>query len=125
MQPHLVDATASAGSEIIPTSPDSEPRVMVTSALQSAGHPNPSAWESRLPADYATAPSAGHQMFLINRTWRLIIGEVRDQDTQDKRYCLVDGAKAEDWLRSLQGIIPWIVQHTLPLTKNSDASTSE
>jgi hypothetical protein len=96
---------------------------MVTTALREAGHPDPQAWEARLPAgQYTTAPTWGHQIFLINRAWRLMIGEVQRQDaTQDTtnvRYCLVDNARSvEDWFAAFsQGVIPCAVKHTLPLS---------
>lgn len=90
---------------------------MVTSALHSAGHSNPSAWQARLPAEYQKAHEVGLQIFLINRTWRLIVGELRDMDTTNIRYGLIDTPKVDDWFKSFQlSIVPCAVKHSLPLT---------
>jgi hypothetical protein len=93
---------------------------MVTEVLQSVGHPSPAAWEARLPQPlYDQAPDDGHRMFLINRTWRLIMGELVGVDTIDARYGLVDGAKPEDWIRAFrQSVATCALKHNLPVTKS-------
>lgn len=106
-----------------PSAPDPSPRNdlldLVTAALRDAGHTNPGAWVPRLPMGYTTAPTVGHQIFLINRCWRVLIAEVHDVDSSDVRYCLVDTPNVDDWLRVFTGgVVPWVTKHNLPLTKS-------
>lgn len=123
MMHHVVDqADSAAGNPLNPTAPRSDLPEMVTNALASAGHPNPSAWQERLPAAYDAAPDVGHQIFLINRAWRLMLGELqnRESDTSDARYCLVDTPMVNDWMRAFtQGVVPCAVKHNLPLPRTN------
>lgn len=118
MKHHSVDANSSEGS----VSAEVDPKSLVTMMLTAAGHLNPSAWEAQLSPQYATAPSVGHKIFLVNRCWRLILGEV--PGTSDVRYCLVDTPLVADWSRSFeQGVVPCAVKHNLPPTPSSLPST--
>lgn len=89
----------------------------VSAVLAKYGHPNPTAWEAELPPEYATAP-ADYQRFLINRYWRVKIGQYAE-NTMDARYCLLDGGLPADWLRLFEtGVAACIVRNTLPSTNS-------
>lgn len=120
MKHHSVVSDPQAQPGVVNQAPQ-DPKTLVTQMLAAAGHPNPSAWEAQLSDMYDTAPSVGHQVFLVNRCWRLIVGDV--PGTSDARYCLVDTPRIADWQRSFeQGIVPCAVKHNLPLTTNSTSS---
>ena len=87
----------------------------VTNSLRSNGHPNPEAWKVGLHEDAYTTDNFGIQRFLVNRQLRLICGSA-EANSMNVRYCLVEDGTYDDWTRLFnQMVMPFIIQHNLPL----------
>ena len=88
---------------------------IVNSLLEEAGHPNPKAWQKYLHTDAFVTGDLGVQRFLVNRCFRLILGNVSSENTMDARYCLVDTGEIKDWARLFKtGVVPTLVRLNLP-----------
>ncbi|WP_144106727.1 hypothetical protein [Paraburkholderia sp. BCC1886] len=100
--------------------PSSNLVTWVTELLQEKGHPRPHDWLKHLQAGVDSLEDQNYQRFAINRAWRVIIGrlnEVKQIDTMDVRYSLVDReGSVDDWKRLFTvGVLPCIMTHELPL----------
>lgn len=85
----------------------------VSKLLENAGHPSPNKWtQSSLLVDaiYA-APKL--QRFLINRFWRVSLGNC-SENTSKERYCLVDNGQDTVYLQIFKdAIVPSIIKYKL------------
>ena len=88
---------------------------VVDDILAKMGHANPSGWQKYLNQEAHTSSDLGVQRFLINRCFRLILGNVSSENTMDARYCLVDTGEIKDWVRLFRtGVAPMVVRLNLP-----------
>lgn len=86
---------------------------MVTDVLIKCGHTRPEDWKRGLHPDAINNSDMHAQRFLINRHWRVILGEI--PESFDARFCLVDTGDLDDWLRLFEtGVVPCILKHNLP-----------
>lgn len=91
----------------------------ITDILAKIGHPRPTDWTRGLHPDATITSDIGIQRFLINRCFRMILGEVTTESTMDTRYCLVESGDIGDWLRLFEtGIAPTVVRLCLPIEQN-------
>ncbi|EKD22595.1 MAG: hypothetical protein ACD_84C00039G0002 [uncultured bacterium] len=88
----------------------------ITEILARLGHQNPNAWQVALHPDaYRPDIITDVKRFLINRCFRLILGEVTTENTMDTRFCLVDQGPISEWLKLFEeGIAPTVVRLNLP-----------
>ena len=92
-----------------------DPIALVTNCLRSKGHPRPTDWQQGLHPDAMLDNQAVTlKIFLVNRYWRAIIGDL-PINTIQVRYALVETAIVEDWWMAFEDhVIPCIIENSLP-----------
>jgi L-lysine 2,3-aminomutase len=82
----------------------------ITDLLIKKGHPNPTAWLSKLNPD-AFKEDINYSRFLINRYFRSVLGAVETECTMNTRFCLVDECTIPQWYNVfVEGVVGTIVR---------------
>ena len=101
--------------------PNETPVEILTRVLVENNYPNPHNWTRGLSSEATTSPDLKKRVFLINRHWYDILGELRLKDgidTMDARYCLVDTDNLDNWVQSfIAGVLPCLMKHILLIQK--------
>ena len=91
----------------------------ITDLFISLGHNRPNDWTRYVHPDAFVVQDINIQRFLINRAFRLILGDCLLEDTMNARYCLVDTGEIKDWLRLFKdGVAPQVIRLCLPPALN-------
>ena len=85
----------------------------ITAMLVREGHPNPTAWHNHPNIVQAKQAAPKLQRFLINRYWRMRLGQC-ESSTVAERFCLIEDGTDKEWLSLFDsGVLPAIVNYVL------------
>lgn len=95
---------------------------ILTRVLKENDYPNPENWKSCLPQDILTDPQVSKNIFIINRYWYDVLGDLslhHNVDTMDARYCLVNTDDLNNWIQSfIGGVLPCLKKHSAQIQEN-------